>query len=253
MAYPGRVVRIGESDLMLVKSISERLAALGYPRQTPGAQFDAALASIVKLFQAQQVDPAGRPLRVDGEIGPMTWGALFGARAPSKAATGLAEAALAKAIGEIGVLEQPPGSNAGPKVSAYLASVGLGPGYYWCMAFVFWCFKQGADGTHTANPFPKTAGCLDAWNKVKAANSKRAISRAQVIANPGLVRPGMVFILDYGGGAGHTGFVKASAGGALRTVEGNTNLSGSGNGVGVFELNRRNVMDRGLKGFLDFN
>jgi NAD(P)-dependent dehydrogenase (short-subunit alcohol dehydrogenase family) len=39
---------------------------------------------------------------------------------------------------------------------------------------------------------------------------------------------------------------------ALKTVEGNTNPTGSSNGLGVFELNRRKVMDPTLKGFLDF-
>ena len=46
--------------------------------------------------------------------------------------------------------------------------------------------------------------------------------------------------------------IPGSIGGALRTVEGNSNPTGSSNGIGVFELNRRNVMNADLKGFLDF-
>jgi hypothetical protein len=38
---------------------------------------------------------------------------------------------------------------------------------------------------------------------------------------------------------GHTGFVRQSFKRPFRTVEGNTNPTGSNNGLGVFELNRR--------------
>jgi hypothetical protein len=72
------------------------------------------------------------------------------------------------------------------------------------------------------------------------------------LANPALVKPGMVFILDHGSGLGHTGFVRQSVAGALITVEGNTNNDGTSNGIGVFELKRRKIIDASLKGFLDF-
>lgn len=151
-------------------------------------------------------------------------------------------------------MENPLGSNRGVMVDLYQTTTGLklppgkGHGYFWCMAFVYWCFKQ-AGGT---TAFPKTAGCLDAWSKVKNKSPNKIITRAAALANPTLVKPGMVFILDFGGGAGHTGFVRQSAGGALKTVEGNTNSNGSSNGLGVFELNRRKIIDKSLKGFLDF-
>jgi len=250
MKYPGRVVRKGEPDAAVVKALAKGLAARGYNAPDPAGVYDAGLVALVKLFQAQNADAGGRPLKVDGEVGPMTWGAIFGAPAPVAKASGAAGAALAVAFGEIGVLEQPLGSNGGPRVNQYLASVGLGPGYYWCMAFVHWCFKTAA--ASGANPFPKTAGCLDAWNRVKASAPARLLTRADAIANPAKVKPGMVFILDYGKGMGHTGFVREVTGAALRTVEGNTNIGGSNNGIGVFELNRRSVMDKNLKGFIDF-
>lgn len=62
----------------------------------------------------------------------------------------------------------------------------------------------------------------------------------------------MVFILDHGGGLGHTGFVGQSLNGALVTIEGNTNNDGFNNGIGVFELKRRKIIDTLLKGFLNF-
>ncbi|OYY90695.1 MAG: hypothetical protein B7Y45_06935 [Sphingomonas sp. 28-66-16] len=149
-------------------------------------------------------------------------------------------------------MEVPLGSNRGPMVDKYLASVGLSPGLFWCMAFVHFCFKQAADTRGIANPFPKTGGVLAAWNKVKSASPARIVTAAQALADPARVKPGFVFILDHGGGLGHTGFVKEIQGGALRTVEGNSNPDGSRNGIGVFEINRRKLTEPHLKGFLDF-
>jgi hypothetical protein len=206
----------------------------------------------VRLFQSQNVDASGRPLGIDGEVGPFSWGALFGAMAITILPTGLAGAALGIAASQVGVMEDPLGSNRGREVDAYLDSVNCPRGSFWCMGFVHWCFMKAAEEKGVANPFPKTAGCLDAWNRVGRAQPARRITAQQALANPGLVRPGLVFILDFGGGAGHTGFVKQSLGGALRTIEGNSNDGGSRNGLGVFDLNRRKVTDRQLKGFLDF-
>ena len=254
MKYPGRIIKIGESDTTVVAAISTALAGHGYLSTSPPGIFDKAFKSLVKLFQSQNVDEAGQPLVIDGEVGSMTWGALFGAPASAGAvAGGLAVAALGTAVTQLGVMEKPLGSNRGPMVDKYLASTGTSPGNFWCMAFVFWCFKEAAAATGVSNPFPKTAGCLDAWNRVRKARPSHVISRAAAMADPTLVRPGQVFILDHGGGLGHTGFVRQSFGGPLRTIEGNSNSTGSRNGLGVFELNRRKIADPTLKGFIDFS
>jgi hypothetical protein len=253
MDYPGRTIKAGESNAEIVRYIAQELAARGYSLTSPQGTYDAAMKSVVSMYQAQNFDRAGRPLEVDGEVGPMTWGALFGAATTTVESSSIAVAALGVAVTQLGVMEVPLGSNKGPMVNQYLASVGLDPGYYWCMAFIYWCFKQAATHSGEANPFPRTAGCLAAWNKVKASQPQRLITRAQAIQDPSIVRPGMVFILDYGRGAGHTGFVRQGIGGALRTVEGNTNNGGSNNGLGVFELNRRKVTDSKLKGFINFS
>ena len=42
---------------------------------------------------------------------------------------------------QVGVREQG-GANRGEQVEQYLASVGFGPGYAWCAAFVSWCYQQ---------------------------------------------------------------------------------------------------------------
>jgi hypothetical protein len=246
MDYPGRVIKIGESNAAIVRHIANRLKDLGYASTSPSGRFDADFKSLVMLFQAQHVDALSRPLRVDGEVGPITWGALFGFPAASSSAGALGARALAKAISQIGVREDPIGSNRGARVEEYLASTGLGGGFFWCMAFVHFCFMKAAQDAGVANPFPRTAGVLDAWNR----SSGFRVTKSRAVANPNLIVPGSVFILDHGNGRGHTGIVRAAVGGALRTVEGNTNTDGSSNGIGVFELNTRNVMNARLKGFI---
>lgn len=153
------------------------------------------------------------------------------------------------AASQVGVMEQPLGSDRGPQVDLYLASVELGPGYFWCMAFVHWCFCEAADALGVENPFPRTANCIEAWRRTAL---RRRLSRNAALDDPSLVRPGMVFILDKGNGSGHTGFVKETSNLTLTTIEGNTNPKGGGRGIGVFELSRRHISDADLVGFLDF-
>ena len=246
MNFPGRIIKINEADTAIVQAIATRLGTLGYVSGTFAGAFDSNFKSLVALFQSQHVDVMGRALKADGEIGPVTWAAIFGAGAPAAATGSLAQDALAFASTQIGVMEQPVGSNKGPEVNAYLASVGVAPGNFWCMAFIHFCFIKAAKAAGMANTFPKTGSCVAAWDMAAAFR----VTKQAAIANPALVGPGAVFVFDFGGGHGHTGFVKAASGGALRTVEGNSNSNGSSNGVGVFDLNRRNVMDKGLKGFI---
>ena len=252
MNYPGRIIKVGDTDAPLLAAIAGALIARGYDAPPAPTQFGPAFASVVKLFQAQNADAFGRPLRIDGQVGPLTWGALFGAAAGAPAAGGIAQAALQFAINEIGIREQPPGSNRGPRVDQYLIASGVQPGNFWCMAFVYFCFRGAAAAAGIANPFPRTAHCQTAWNRVKAANAANILTRDAAIANPGLVRPGMVFIHNYGGGRGHTGFVETTAGAALRTVEGNADPQGGNNGLEVLRVNRRSIMDTSLRGFITF-
>ena len=120
MDYPGHVIKLDEPDQSLVRAVARRLADLGYHAQSPAGVFDSAFKSLVKLFQAQHVDAFGRALTIDGEVGPLTWSALFGPASTAGAAGpgALAAAALAKARDQIGVMEQPVGSNRGPMGSA---------------------------------------------------------------------------------------------------------------------------------------
>jgi hypothetical protein len=146
--------------------------------------------------------------------------------------------ALRIAQSQIGVQEMPKNSNAGEAVEKYLKSVGLGKGYAWCMAFVYWSVKEAACELNVENPLAKTAGVLNMFNKMKPLR----------VSEP---QPGDFFIMDFGKGAGHTGFVeKILPNGRLQTIEGNTNDEGSREG---YEVSRR--YDRKIsrmKGFIRF-
>ena len=152
----------------------------------------------------------------------------------------LAAAALRVALSQVGVQEEPRGSNAGPKVTMYLRSVGIGPGYAWCMAFVYWCVQQACEEQGIEKvPLLRTGGVLWQWGNTPAP--RRLVSRSKA------VKPGDIFIMDYGKGRGHTGFVVKVEGSIIHTVEGNTNNDGSREGYAVCEHQRSITA---IKGFI---
>src|SRR5262249_23723860 len=124
----------------------------------------------VELFQSRSVDQFGTPLKVDGRVGPMTWGALFfvDVQPSASPSPGLISQTLVQAGHELGVMEDPLGSNRGARVDQYLLSVGLDPAqgsFSWCAAFVYFCFAQASSSLNVINPVVRTAGVLDHWNK----------------------------------------------------------------------------------------
>lgn len=121
------------------------------------------------------------------------------------------------AVLELGNAEEPKGSNAGPHVEKYLKSVGLKGGFAWCMAFVHWCVEQSGP----KNVLVHTAGVMDQWHRI---NPKYKVTTPQ---------PGDIFIMDFGGGKGHTGFVEDVKGDRIMTIEGNSNDEGSREGYEV--------------------
>ncbi|SEW01968.1 CHAP domain-containing protein [Chitinophaga sp. YR573] len=153
----------------------------------------------------------------------------------------LAAATLRIALTQVGVQEQPKGSNSGEKVNMYLASVGLKPGYSWCMAFVYWCASQAALQLDIKNPLIKTGGVLRQWNE----NTLR-----KLVNRSSSVSPGDIFIMDTGKGTGHTGLVKSISRGLIETVEGNTNDDGSREGYEVC-IRHRSITT--IKGFIQLH
>lgn len=257
--FPGRIVKIGDSDRETVKKIQHRLNAVGCgPIAENGIFNKEGTERAVKLFQARFPDVTGRPLEIDGQVGSLTWGAMFGAStvpSNSVAPSALAVAAIDFAITQIGVMEKPVGSNRGPEVDNYLSAVGLNPAsgsFAWCVAFTHYCYKKAAEKLGRENPHIKTAGVLDHWNKARTKAKVVRVTNARAVADPALVKPGALFIIDFGQGLGHSGIVMEVANGRLVTIEGNTNDNGSRNGIGVFRRDARKI-SKINKGFIDYS
>jgi hypothetical protein len=142
----------------------------------------------------------------------------------------LAEKTLQVAISQIGVEENPKGSNSGPQVDQYLRSVSLGPGFAWCMAFVYWCVNEACKQLEIVNPIMKTGGVLYQYRHTKCRTIPAKSWQA--------VKPGDIFIMVFKNGNGHTGIVKKIENGIVYTVEGNTNDEGSREGYEVCERER---------------
>lgn len=148
--------------------------------------------------------------------------------------------ALEIAKTQLGVKEKPLGSNGGKEVDMYLKSVGLGTGYSWCMAFIYWCFLQACIKAAIACPLIKTGGVLAAWNK--------ADKKFRIVDDP---QPGDIGIMSFGNGAGHTFIIEKRAAGVLQTIEGNSNNDGSRNGTEVVR-HQRQMSNKLIKGYLRY-
>lgn len=255
--FPGRIVQAGEQDKATVRAIQTRLNEVGCGPLDVNGNFGKATTGAVKLFQARFTDADGVPLKVDGQVGSLTWEALFGRQSVvsvTEAPSALLGRALEIAISQIGVMEEPPGSNRGPQVDRYVRSVGLNPSgkFAWCAAFTYFCFDEASKEINRANPVIKTGGVMAHWNQAGTRGVPR-ITKDRAVNNPSLVQPGHLFIISIGSkGLGHTGIVERVDGGKLITIEGNTNDGGSREGVGVFRRAARKIADIN-RGYIDYS
>ncbi len=257
LPFPGRLIKAGNTDRPIVLSIQRRLNAVGCGPIEENGTFAQQTEDAVKLFQGRFPDTDGLPLTVDGQVGPITWAALFGKQSVSvvsQVADPLLTRVLEVAASQVGVMEEPPGSNRGARVDEYLRAAGLNPtagSFAWCAAFVYWCAQQAAAALRRPNPLIRTAGVLEHWNEAEKQRIPRVLSE-QANANPTLVKPGQIFTLSTGGGHGHMGLIAQVNGGKLTTIEGNTNDGGSREGVGVFRRESRRIGQINL-GFIDYS
>lgn len=246
VAFPRRVISAGDSDKASILMIQQRLNQLGCGPIPEDGDFGPKTTAAVELFQMRSADHFGTPLDMDGKVGPLTWASLFAMPVlPTleTATSPLLMDALTVAAGEVGQMEQPLGSNRGPRVDQYLRSVNIDPtkgSFAWCAAFVYFCFQQAANNLQVNNPVIQTGGVLDHWNRAVAAGIPHIVS-ADATATPSLVKPGMIFVIGNSAGHGHTGVVEKVAGTLLTTIEGNTNLNGSREGIGVFRRDKRTI------------
>jgi hypothetical protein len=257
LPFPGRVIKAGATDRTIVLTLQRRLNAVGCGPIEENGTFDPQTEDAVKLFQGRFPDTEGLPLEVDGQVGPITWAALFGNQSVSvvsQVSDPLLSHVLEVAASQVGVMEDPPGSNRGPQVDQYLRAVGLHPAagsFPWCAAFVYFCAQQAGQDLGRPNPMIKTAGVLEHWSEAGTRRIPRVLPE-QASENPTLVKPGQIFLLSTGGGHGHMGLIEQVKGGKLLTIEGNTNDGGSREGVGVFRRESRRIGKINL-GFIDYS
>lgn len=121
-------------------------------------------------------------------------------------------------IGEsqLGVLEQPLGSNWGPKVKEYLSSTGIDYPAPWCAAFVQWCLVQKGQ---------KGAGAyVPSWDKASLRVTTPVRNDFGLVWFSSMKRYAHIYIV--------TGRPSLRS---ISTIEGNTNNGGSREGIGVFK------------------
>ena len=148
----------------------------------------------------------------------------------------LAERVLAIAESQVGKKENPLGSNWGEPVASYLRSVGINFPASWCMAFVYWCFDKAFFAVQQKNILVKTGGVLLAYNKIPSEYKS------------GVPKVGSIFIQDHGKGLGHTGIVTSFDTRFIYTIEGNTNDTGSREGIEVCAKKR---LRSTIKGYIN--
>lgn len=101
------------------------------------------------------------------------------------------------------------------------------------------------------NPVIQTSGVLNHWNKAGQAGVTRLLQN-EVLYDYSLLKPGLIFVISTGGGKGHMGIVEDFRDDRLITIEGNTNLPGDREGVGVFRRTGRKLTEIN-KGFISYD
>lgn len=136
-----------------------------------------------------------------------------GVAAPGVAGQGAGARRVALAAGEIGVTEQPPGSNDSPRIAEYRAAMrgapGVGP---WCAYFTSWVAQQAGTPLGETGQGFASVDAVYAW----AQRTGRAVpNTASAPARP---NPGDLIVWDE-----HIGMVESvDPDGTVRTIEGNS-------------------------------
>ena len=133
------------------------------------------------------------------------------AAAPMLGAGTTGQRALAAAQAEVGVAEQPPGSNDGPRIAEYrtaTAGSAVGP---WCAYFTSWCASQAGVPLGEVGQGFGSVDALYAW----AQRTGRAMPAGQGVV------PSAGDLIVWGGR--HIGIVESvDPDGSIHTIEGNS-------------------------------
>jgi hypothetical protein len=216
------LLRVGDEG-PLAGEVHQALLEAGYQvdaGELAAGKYGPSSYDAVRAFQASHLGPDRHPLTEDGIVGPAT---LFALRHPSlepgqaytvpgwrydlSAVREQVRRVVEVAVRELGVHEQPDGSNRGPRVDQYTAPT---LGVPWCAGFVSWCFARGEGGS----PFGRILSTWGLYDWAKA--------RGCVLGEAALPQPGDVFVILRGDRHGHTGLVvHVLDDGRLATCEGN--------------------------------
>lgn len=135
-----------------------------------------------------------------------------------------------KAANEIGVKENPAGSNKVKYNTAYYGRAVSGAAYPWCCAFIWWVFRECGASRLFFNG-KKSAYCptVEAWGKAEGLTVERSKGK-----------PGDIVLFDfYGKGiSGHIGIIEKVVGNKYQTIEGNTSSTSDDNGGAVMRRTR---------------
>jgi hypothetical protein len=140
--------------------------------------------------------------------------------------------------------------NRSPDIDRWTRKVGLSvpknphaPGYYWCMIYVWNMFEEAVH----PNPLMRTASVSEQLRYANKIGSGLTVIKMSQIGTGDLLRRGDIFCIKEGIFSdqdighlwpGHTGLTEEESGGYAKTIEGNTNKSGSRNGDRVAEKTR---------------
>jgi hypothetical protein len=136
--------------------------------------------------------------------------APLGAAMPTSGGTSAGRAALAAAQKEVGVTEQPPGSNDAPRIAHYRKATAGSMVAPWCAYFVSWAAREaGAPLGESGQGFGAVSDVWD-WGQ----RNGKAIPAGQ-----GPPQPGDLIVWD----GRHLGIVESvGADGSIHTIEGNS-------------------------------
>lgn len=137
-------------------------------------------------------------------------------------------AVLQIAAWQLGVVEMPSGSNKVKYNTAFYGKEVSGSAYPWCMAFVWWVFREAGFSLF------KTGSCTTFVNQYKKLSPHQVVTKD--------FHPGDIVFFDFSGKRSkteHVGIVEEVKGnGTLITIEGNTGTGNDANGGAVMRRSR---------------
>jgi hypothetical protein len=131
---------------------------------------------------------------------------------------------------ELAHLESPLGSNQGPEIAGYLEAGQIAEGGPWCAAFATWVWSQVGVPTPPAGYHPALVADWARW--AHATGRFRSIDEAEI---------GDVVLYAHPGAVPHHCGIAVRLEPLLLVVEGNTDETGSAEGIGVFLRDRTAV------------